>query len=66
MCEGANDGADGMSRGGTSKACLSCVSMGVRQMERGNIGPRERTCVAINGRMGGRLRCGFIYAYLYR
>ena len=49
-----------MSRGSSSEACLSFVSTGVRERERGNIGRRERTCIAIDGRMGGRFCCKLV------
>lgn len=65
MREEMDDRADGMSRGNSSKACLSCGSAGVRGRKRGNIGRRERTCAAIDGKMGGRFSCSFIYSYLY-
>ena len=56
-------GAEVISRWSSSEPCLSFVSMGVRERERGNIGRKERTCAAI-GRMGRRLR-GLIYSCTY-
>jgi len=44
---------------------LSFISMGVRERERGDIGRREGTYVAIAGRIGG-LCYGYIYSRLYR
>ena len=44
-------------------ACLSSVSTGVHEREKGIHG-RERTCVAIAGRMGG-LRYGLIYSRIF-
>jgi len=64
MYKETDAGGEAVSRGGSSEACLSFVSTGVGQMERGGIGLRERTCVAIDGRMGGRFRASFIYSYL--
>ena len=43
------------------KACLSFVSNGVPGKERGGIRQREKTCVAITGRIGG-LCHGYIYS----
>ena len=43
------------------RACLSFVSTGVRERERGGIRQREKTCVAIARRIGG-LCYGYIYS----
>ena len=53
MREETDDGAEGMSQGSSSEASLSFVGTGVRQREKGSIRRREKTCVALDGRMGG-------------
>ena len=58
--------AEAMNHGSSSEACLPFVNTGGRERERGNIGRRERICVAIDGGMGGGFRCSFIYSCLYR
>ena len=60
MREEMDVGGEAMSRGIPSEACLSFVSTGVREGERGDISRRERTCVAIAGRIGG-----LCYDYIY-
>ena len=65
MCEEMDAGAEAMSRGSSSEGCLSFVSTGVCQMKRGSRGRRERTCVAIDSRIGGRFHCGYMCSCLY-
>jgi len=51
---------------GSSFGCLSFLCWpGSLRKGKGDIGRREWTCVAINRRMGGRVRCLHIYSCLH-
>ena len=55
MQEETDDGAEAVRRGNSSEACLSLVSTGVCERNRGIKCRRERTRVVMNGWMGGSL-----------